>query len=85
MLDLVHECGKKQPCLVRVACHELESVDLGDLAAVAEGLNVPGLGKMQRKARYRSPDDIPNAAEQRKKISQKKYSKVAVLGPSLVL
>ena len=33
--DLVHEGGKKQTCLVRIACHELENFYLGDLAAVA--------------------------------------------------
>ncbi|MBO4300594.1 MAG: DUF4276 family protein [Desulfovibrio sp.] len=77
LLDLVHESGKKENCLVRIACHELENFYLGDLAAVAEGLNVPDLGKLQRKTPYRSPDDIANASEQLKKITNKKYRKIA--------
>lgn len=77
LLDLVKASGKKETCLVRIACHELESFYLGDLAAVAQGLNLTDLGKLQRKALYRSPDDLANASEQLKRITQKKYCKVA--------
>lgn len=49
LLDLVHKSGKMKNSLVRIACHELESFYLGDLEAVASGLNLPNLGKLQKK------------------------------------
>jgi len=61
--------------LVRIACHELESYYLGDLAAVEAGLNCRGVSKQQDKAKYRTPDKITNPAAELAKLGN--YQKVA--------
>lgn len=77
LLELARESGKGDACCVRIACHELESFFLGDLAAVAQGLNVPAVANMQRKQKFRTPDALANAAEELMKITGGKYSKLA--------
>ncbi len=52
---LARESGKADVCLVRIACHELESF-LGDLAAVARGLHVPAVATMRDKQKFRAPE-----------------------------
>ena len=61
--------------LVRIACHELESFYLGDLAAVEVGLDCRGVSKRQEKQRYRTPDTTLNPAEELAKLAD--YQKVA--------
>lgn len=88
LLDLVRQSGKADACLVRLACHELESFFLGDLAAVARALHMPDLAKKQDKRTFRTPDALANAAEELKKITQGKYAKLAgsrAIGPHLTL
>ncbi|MCF8057603.1 MAG: DUF4276 family protein [Desulfocapsa sp.] len=46
----------KDGVLVRVACRELESFYLGDLAAVEKGLGIKGLLKKQQGKKFRNPD-----------------------------
>jgi len=53
------ETGRKSGILIRIACHELESWYLADLAAVERGLEVKGLARLQNKNPYRSPDSLP--------------------------
>lgn len=52
------EAGRVSACIVRVACHELESFFLGDWAAVAKAFGLPRLAELDRKAVYRDPDRI---------------------------
>ncbi len=88
LLEYVRRSGKSEACLVRIACHELESFFLGDLAAVAMALDMPTLAGKQKKKPYRDPDAIANAAEQLKKLTSNKYQKLAgsrAIGPSLAL
>lgn len=88
LLALAQESGKADLCLVRIACHELESFFLGDLAAVAQGLNLPAVAAMQDKQKFRTPDALANAAEELKKLTNRKYSKLAgsrAIGPHLKL
>jgi hypothetical protein len=62
----VIKSGLKQKCVeanrpdtvVRIACRELESWYLADLAAVEKGLGVKNLQSLQAKAKYRLPDEI---------------------------
>jgi hypothetical protein len=54
--------------LVRIACNELEAWFLGDLAAVAAAFNSPEISRLQRRARYRNPDTLTNAAQELKRI-----------------
>ena len=69
--------GQHPEALVRIACPELESWYLGDLLAVEHGLNLPGLGRYQQKARFRNPDTLPNSARILKKLTNNRYQKVA--------
>lgn len=88
LLALAQESGKADVCLVRIACHELESFFLGDLAAVAQGLHTPAVAAMQDKQKFRAPDALANAAEELKKLTKGKYSKLAgsrAIGPHLKL
>ncbi|MDZ7581744.1 MAG: hypothetical protein U5R30_14410 [Deltaproteobacteria bacterium] len=48
LVELCPQSGKNE-VLVRVACRELESFYLGDLAAVEKGLALSGLAKKQEK------------------------------------
>lgn len=71
--------------LVRVACHELESWYLGDLAAVEVGLGVTGLVRHQHKAPYDQPDDLAAPARKLHSIAPT-YQKVGgsrAIGPHL--
>jgi hypothetical protein len=74
--------------LVRIACHELESFYLGDLAAVETGLGLRNLAKQQNTRKYRAPDNLTNAAEELEKLTQKNYQKLSGsrrIGPHLKL
>ncbi len=74
--------------LIRIACHELESWYLADLAAVASAFEMNGLTSHQRRAKYRSPDDLANAAEELEKLTQGRYQKISgsrAIGPHLDL
>lgn len=84
---LVGKCTEAhQPAsLVRVACHELESWYLGDLAAVEVGLGVTGLVRHQNKVPYDQPDDLAAPARKLNSIAPS-YQKVGgsrAIGPHL--
>ena len=71
--------------LVRVACHELESWYLGDLAAVEAGLAVTGLARQQHKTPYDKPDELVAPARKLQSIAPA-YQKVGgsrAIGPHL--
>lgn len=67
------EAGRPET-LVRIACHELESFYLGDLNAIYQAYKktVPS----QNSRKYRTPDNLSNAAEELSKITQKEYQKI---------
>ncbi len=82
---LCDEAGRPN-ALIRIACRELESFYLGDLAAVEQGLSLSGLAKQQANRKFRDPDQLVNAAEELKKITKNKYQKLAgsrSIGPFL--
>jgi hypothetical protein len=71
--------------LVRVACYELESWYLGDLAAVESGLGINGLVRYQHKTPYDNPDDSTGPAQRLQSIAPS-YQKVGgsrAIGPHL--
>lgn len=68
--------AKKPDVLVRIACRELESWYLGDLAAVERGLEIDGLTAFQNKAKYRNPDKIHSPSTELKRITSNRYQKV---------
>jgi hypothetical protein len=67
---------KKIRTKVRIACRELESFYLGDLAAVEKGLELKGLAKKQDKQKFRAPDEGQTAAKLLQKETEYKYQKV---------
>lgn len=85
--QLVSKCCEagKPDALVRIACHELESWYLADLAAVERGLNIRGLAKLQNKNPYRDPDSLPSPSA-RLQVIASSYQKVGgsrAIGPYL--
>lgn len=84
---LIDRCGTagKPDALVRVACRELESWYLADLAAVERGLEVTGLAHLQNKNPYRSPDSLHRPSERLAKIApgDQKVGGSRAIGPHL--
>ena len=76
LIELCKQAGKED-VLVRVACHELESFYLGDLAAVEKGLSLSGIAKKQNQRKYRDPDRFPNPSKELDRLSSGRYQKVA--------
>lgn len=76
--ELVQKCADagKPDTLVRIACRELESFYLGDLAAVAEAIGPANLATLQNKQRYRTPDSVQNPAKELKNIAPE-YQKIS--------
>lgn len=78
--ELVEKCpeANRDHVIVRIICRELESWYFGDLTAVEDGLNMPGLAnKYKNKRNYRIPDRISSPAKELKKITQGTYQKVS--------
>ncbi len=85
LLKRCEESGKTG-VLVRIACRELESYYLGDLAAVEAGLEISGISKKQRTAKFRQPDSILNPSTELSRLTNSKYQKVSgsrAIGPHL--
>ena len=83
LLERCREANKKST-LVCIACHELESWYLADLAAVEHGLGVSNLARLQEKNPYRAPDILPRPSERLAKIAP--YQKLGgsrAIGPHL--
>lgn len=53
--------GKDGKCLVRIVCHMLENWFLADLSAVESAFGLRGLARKQNSAKFRAPDNLPNA------------------------
>ena len=76
LVDLCRQSGRND-VLVRVACHELESFYLGDLAAVERGLSLAGLARKQGKKKYRIPDRLGNPSQELIRLTSGLYEKMA--------
>jgi hypothetical protein len=57
---LVERCKTtgKPETIIRIACHELESFFLGDLAALERALNIANISRQQNTRKYRKPDNL---------------------------
>lgn len=66
----------RSDALVRIACRELESFYLADLAAVERGLSLGGLAHQQEVKKFRSPDFLGSPAHELKKLTKGCYQKV---------
>lgn len=76
LADLCREAGREE-VLVRVACRELESFYLGDLAAVEQGLGLRNLKAQQQNRKFRNPDALGNPAEELYRLTSNVYDKLA--------
>lgn len=76
LANLCREAGR-EGVLVRVACRELESFYLGDLAAVEQGLGLRNLKAQQQNRKFRTPDALGNPAEELYRLTSNVYDKVA--------
>jgi hypothetical protein len=62
-------------CLVRIACKELETFYLADLAAVSRALDMPGLERHQQHRKYRDPDHLGSPSRELRALTQNRYEK----------
>ena len=53
---------------MRIACRELESFYLGDLAAVGQAFDKANLGKQQKGKKFRNPDLLSNPVQELQKL-----------------
>ncbi|MBU1239203.1 DUF4276 family protein [Myxococcota bacterium] len=83
-------CGeaKRPGALIRIACRELESWYLGDLAAVEQAFDLNGIAKKQGTKKFRNPDSLGSPSKELIVLTKHKYQKIAgsrTLGPLLSL
>lgn len=87
LANICEKAGKKG-VLIRIACHELESFYLGDLAAVEKGLDLKGLERRKKQRKFRDPDLLANPSEEMFKLTNNIYDKVSgsrAIAPYLAL
>lgn len=60
--------GKEEQCLVRIACRELESWYLADLAAIERAYQKNGLSRNQEKEKFRNPDRLSNPVQELRRL-----------------
>lgn len=77
LIELCHESGKGENCLVRLACRELETFYLADLAAVERALEISGLLKKKGSSKFRTPDSLGSPSRELKLLTRQGYEKVA--------
>ena len=66
--------GQHSRCIIRIACHELESWYLAQLDIVASRLGVPELtGRQQR---YNNPDNVAKPSKELERITKRQYQKI---------
>ena len=78
--NLLAKCanaGRASTSLIRIACHELETFYLADLAAVEQALIWRGLQSQQLSAKYRAPDYINSPSHELSKLTNNRYQKVS--------
>jgi hypothetical protein len=87
LTDICREAGR-DGVLIRVACRELESFYLGDLAAVEEGLGISGLRSRQQNRKFRNPDRLGSPSRELIRLTRNAYDKISgsrAIGPKLTL
>jgi hypothetical protein len=69
--------GKEAHCLVRIACKELETFYLADLAAVGSALDMPSLARHQENKKFRNPDYLGSPSRELRSLTDNRYEKRA--------
>lgn len=68
---------KEAHCIVRIACTEVETFYLADLAAVAKALDMPGLPRHQQSKKFRDPDQLGSPSRELLALTNYRYEKRA--------
>lgn len=69
--------GRQPVPLVRIACRELESFYLADLAAVEAAMHIKGLVKQQNSKKFRNPDYLSSPSKELAVLTKQHYQKVS--------
>ncbi len=77
LLDKCRAAGKEALVRVRIACTELETIYLADLAAVERALGVRGLDRQQNTAKFRAPDYLGSPSRELATLTGGAYQKVS--------
>lgn len=77
LLEKCEQAGKQAVALVRIACRELESFYLADLAAVEVAFGMHGLAKRQGNIKFRNPDYLGSPSKELATLTKKGYQKVS--------
>ncbi|MBF0481907.1 MAG: DUF4276 family protein [Desulfovibrionaceae bacterium] len=76
LTTLCRDAGRPD-ALVRLACRELESFYLADLAAVEKGLGLTGLAQNQGKVKFRAPDYLHSPSTELATLTHGCYQKTS--------
>uniref|UniRef100_E6QK57 DUF4276 domain-containing protein n=1 Tax=mine drainage metagenome TaxID=410659 RepID=E6QK57_9ZZZZ len=74
---LCSNAGRAAQCLVRIACRELETFYLADLAAVDQAMGTTNLRGQQEKEKFRALDRLSSPSRELASLTNKKYQKVS--------
>lgn len=77
LTEYCQQAGKAENTLVRIACKELETFYLADLAAVEQALNLNGLAQRQGSAKFRNPDRLGSPSKELETLTHGNYQKVS--------
>ena len=69
--------GRAPVSVVRIACRELETFYLADLAAVGAAFGLPRLAEQQERAKYRTPDRLGAPSQELATLTRQQYQKVS--------
>ena len=69
--------GRAATALVRIACRELETFYLADLAAVEAVYGFSGLVAQQEKAKFRAPDYLGSPSQELLTLTRYQYQKIS--------
>ncbi len=76
LLAKCREAGKAALALVRIACTELETIYLADLAAVETALRLRGLAKRQHTKNFRDPDRLGSPKQELQLLTNGAYRQI---------
>jgi hypothetical protein len=71
---LCKKTRQESRCIIRIACHELESWYLAQLDVVANHFGVPELSKRQN--RYSNPDNTNKPSKELERLTKQQYQKI---------
>lgn len=77
LIERCQQAGQADKTLVRIACKELETFYLADLAAVEQALELPNLARHQGTAKFRNSDRLGSPSKELITLTKGKYQKIS--------